>query len=224
MSSILTSGAAVTAIGGSIKNITFQRNQWGSYVRSKPVNNTGVPWLSGQQALIAFLVEMWQNTLTDAERYEWINATGYTKNKVSKRIALKGYQLFLRTNLNISLALGSFVTVPSPQVALYIPGSISSVISTAFATVTWSPVATVGGWFIVFYCSPYLSAGRMSPVQAYAFIARAAVNSLTANIAPDIIALRGAAPTGARIWLKVLFINSVTGQRTPPYYLTGIFG
>lgn len=223
MSSILSSGIAVTNIGGSLDDLTFSRNQWGPYVKGKSLGpGGGVPWLAAQQALTAAITNEWQTT-TDDNRLLWIEAAGYSKNKVTKRIALKGFQLFMRVNINRNLCGNGSTMQPVPLVPLHILTSASITIAGGPGIdVFWGPAAPVG-YFVRIYMSPWLSAGRMTPAVPFAFIDVDSTGAGTKDVTFPYVGHYGGGVPGQKIWVKIEVINPQTGQRSPAFFASGIW-
>lgn len=95
-------GSLVTDARGSIGGVTYSRNHYGPLVRARttPVN----PRTDRQtlvRASIAFLADMWANTLTLAQRTAW-NLYGSSvamTDKLGATMYLTGYNHFIRSNL-----------------------------------------------------------------------------------------------------------------------------
>ncbi len=95
-------GGGIVDARGSIAGNTYSRNHYGAYVRARttPINpNTARQVLV--RTAIAFLADMWANTLTAVQRTAW-NLYGSSVAMVDSLGAtmyLTGYNHFIRSNL-----------------------------------------------------------------------------------------------------------------------------
>lgn len=220
MSSIINSGVAVSNIAGSMDNITFSRNQFGPYVKGKSPGPGVATWLTSWQTAMGGISAYWHTGLSESQRQLWIEAAGYSINKLSKRTINRGFQLWMRRQLNWWTIGLSGHLVPRPTESLWVPTAILfAYIPPAIAfNVAWNPPLS-GNWWCVIYASPPVSQGRMTPSVPYARITWA-VSGNTMDILPAYIAHYGSTPTiGKKVWVKICGINSFTGQRGP--YFSG---
>lgn len=110
-------GGGIVQMSGSIAGNTFARNRYGNYMRArtKPVN----PDSSRQvkvRAIIATLVERWNETLTAAQRTAWGTYADaiVMKNKLGESIHLSGFNHFIRSNCSyVDLGGGYFDDGPT---------------------------------------------------------------------------------------------------------------
>lgn len=94
-------GGGITQMSGSIAGNTFARNRSGNYVRArtKPVNPNSTRQ-SKIRAILAELVERWNETLDDTQRTAWATyaAAVAMKNKLGETIHLSGFNHYVRSN------------------------------------------------------------------------------------------------------------------------------
>lgn len=215
MASVKQSGIG-PMIAGTFGNTIIQRNQWGFYARTAP-GPAAVPWLAAQQALVASITNEWQST-TDDNRMLWIEAAGYSKNKLTTRVALKGFQLFMRTNLNLNLVGVGSTMQPVPAVPLLIFSTFTLTYLLGNLTAAWTPNPLSGVWRALIYASPMVSPGRMTPSQPYALIAQNTAGLASMALSVPYSSHYGAFIPGRKIWAKIIAINWTTGQRAPAQY------
>jgi len=104
-------GGGITQMAGSIAGQTHARNRFGNYIRArtKPVN----PKSDRQakvRAIIAELVERWNETLSDAQRTAWETyAAAITmKNRLNADIHLTGFNHYIRSNASFLDAVAQY--------------------------------------------------------------------------------------------------------------------
>jgi len=94
-------GGGIVQMSGSIAGDTHARNRFGNYIRSrtKPVNPNSSRQ-SKVRAIVAELVERWNETLTDAQRTAWATyaAAVVMKNKLGESVYLTGFNHYIRSN------------------------------------------------------------------------------------------------------------------------------
>lgn len=111
-------GGGVVQMSGSIGGTTFARNRFGNYARgrTKPINPQSARQVK-VRAIIAYLVEHWSETLTDAERASWNTYADNVAmtNKLGETIHLSGFNHFIRSN-TWGIELGRAVVEPAPVI------------------------------------------------------------------------------------------------------------
>lgn len=117
-------GGGVTQMSGSIGGDTHARNRFGNYIRARttPVN----PNSSRQakmRAIMATLVERWNDTLTAGQRTAWnLYASSVNwLNRLGQTVKLTGFNHFVRSNA-WQLDLG-FSPVDDGPVLFALPGT-----------------------------------------------------------------------------------------------------
>jgi len=117
---IVTYGALVTELTGSIGGLTFQRNCAGTICRSKP--SVRISKSADQQIFqnrVAYLANYWF-TLSQANKDTWIAlaaAHDHTDHWGNTR-TLNGFQWFMSCNLNL-MQTGAFILDTAPAWATY---------------------------------------------------------------------------------------------------------
>lgn len=117
-------GGGILDARGSIGGQTASRNRFGNYLRARttPVN----PATDRQNAIrvaIQFLCDVWQTTLTAAQRAAWeVYAANITRvNKLGAQIKLTGFNMFIRSN-SIRVQNGLVRMADGPIVLTLPPG------------------------------------------------------------------------------------------------------
>jgi len=104
-------GGGVIQMSGSIAGNTFARNRYGNYTRArtKPINPNSARQ-SKVRAIIADLVERWNETLSDAQRTAWATyaAAVAMKNRLGETIYLTGFNHFIRSNCSYLDAVAQY--------------------------------------------------------------------------------------------------------------------
>lgn len=94
-------GGGIIQMSGSIAGNVFARNRSGNYsrARTKPINPNTARQVA-VRATMAFLVEMWAETLTGVQRTAWnlYAASVAMKNRLGESIKLTGFNHFIRSN------------------------------------------------------------------------------------------------------------------------------
>lgn len=129
-------GAGIIQMSGSIAGNTFARNRYGNYARSrtKPVNPSS-PSQSKMRLIMAFLVEYWNEELTDAERAQWAtyaNAVSM-KNRLGDDVKCTGFNHFIRGN-SLQLLLGKTTIEAGPTVLTLPPTDPAYTVTASVAT------------------------------------------------------------------------------------------
>lgn len=216
------SGIGVVDINASINNTTFSRNAYGTYSKVRIGAPAGSPFLTAWQMVQSSLNDDWQNTLTDAERSEWVNWEKKMKNRMAVYNRITGYQAFMSVNSNRSL-IGQGVTIlppvyspvaqcDEPFVALALPNTI--ILSANLTDYSTSSLAV--------YMTFPLSLGQMSVNQRYGYInftTGSALNTTYAQYATRF----GVSPAGSKVFFKCVPINKITGARGVSKFTSFIF-
>lgn len=111
-------GATITDARGSIAGTTYSRNHYGPYIRARttPTNPKTARQVAVRSA-VAFLSDMWGNTLTALQRASWdlYGSNVAMTDKLGATMYLTGYNHFIRSNLLIKLA-GHVIVVAGPVI------------------------------------------------------------------------------------------------------------
>lgn len=94
-------GGGIIQMSGSIAGNTFARNRFGNYIRArtKPVNPSSSRQTT-MRAIMATLVERWNDTLSAAQRTAWelyASSVNWT-NALGETVNLTGFNHYVRSN------------------------------------------------------------------------------------------------------------------------------
>ena len=112
----------ISEISGSVGGMTFQRNNAGNSLRSKPrpVNKSGTASQNSVKLLMSLLQNTWL-TLSDANKLAWVAAALYysirTKHNSSKE--LTAFQLYIKHGMYMLLAGRSSINAPTLSPTLF---------------------------------------------------------------------------------------------------------
>lgn len=101
---ILTEGAIVSEVRGSVGSRTFSKNAYGPYVKNKLIQtNPNTAKQQGKRSTFRNAVQAWQ-ALTDDQRKLWRNwaLENPTKNSLGKQVVLSGFNMFISCYMNKS--------------------------------------------------------------------------------------------------------------------------
>jgi hypothetical protein len=154
---LVTYGALVTELKGSIGGTTFQKNKAGNTARSRayvPCNASQLQ--SNQQALLLQLIALWP-TLSVANKTSWntlaTNYLHYDDWGVGRR--LSGYQWFLAYNLNQMRYEGVYSLFPQAYTMVYNPQQFTLTASATTFNIHMSPAYTPPfNHFLIFATPP----------------------------------------------------------------------
>ena len=102
---ILTEGAIVSEVRGSVGDRTFSKNAYGPYVKRKLVQTvTNTPEQQESRSVFANAVSVWQS-LPQSQRNDWMNWAKERPmiNTLGKKMRLSGYNLFISSYINKAL-------------------------------------------------------------------------------------------------------------------------
>jgi hypothetical protein len=124
-------GGGITDIVGSIGGITYARNRYGIYQRSRVKGvNPNSDRQSAIRSIVADVAAFWSDTLTIAQRAAWavFGAAVPAKNKLGETIYLTGFNQFVKSN--IALVNGGQAMVATGPTVLELPGEDTSFAAT----------------------------------------------------------------------------------------------
>lgn len=218
-------GSLVTDARGSIGGVTFSRNHYGPYTRArvKPVNpNTARQVLV--RASIAFLSDMWANTLTLAQRTAW-NLYGSSvamQDAMGATIYLTGYNHFIRSNLirkQLDLALISAgptifeLPAQDPTFNIGCSEATQQVDSGFDITMAWALEA--GGYIVFFFGKPQNAQRNtfFGPWRQFAWVAGADPGPI---VSPDQTVAPFAIAEGQHVWEYARILRA-DGRLSEPF-------
>lgn len=119
--SLVKYGGGIVQMSGSIAGNVFARNASGNYVRArtKPVNPNSARQ-SKVRAVMANLVERWNEILDNAQRTAWATyaAAVVMKNRLGESIKLSGFNHYIRSNASYLDAVAQYIDDAPTTLAL----------------------------------------------------------------------------------------------------------
>lgn len=100
---MLFKSAIITQGSGSLGGMTLSHNAGGMYLRARAIpTNPNTPFQQAIRGFVSALVSLWQDTLTDAERQEWITYALNVPllNPLGEPINVSGLNMYLRGNVS----------------------------------------------------------------------------------------------------------------------------
>lgn len=219
-------GMVVVAGSGKIGGHVASRNKAGAYFRTKvtPVNPQSTSQLTVRARLTTFS-QAWRG-LTDAQRSVWNGAVGaFAKTDIFGDLKNpSGFNLYQRLNNNLTTVGAAPISVPP------IPAGVSTVtlnalfidISDTQLDLDLSANVPAGTAVKVFAAAP------QSPGVSFVKSEYRLINTVpAASVAPiDVwaayVAKFGAPVAGQKIFVKIVFVNTTTGQESSPQQISEI--
>jgi|WetSurMetagenome_2_1015567.scaffolds.fasta_scaffold15241_2 hypothetical protein len=210
------SGVGVVNLNGSIGNMTFARNFYGTYAKTRIGAPAGSTYLTTWNTEVGNLTAIWQNVLTESERAAWYTTYRVKSDSMADRIKITGFQNFMSVNLNLFLIGATGVTAPPADEPLteIAPFSITSFAGGVLSVTGTNPVNTE----CAIYISWAMPVGRMSFNQIYAYIGHANINTAPSAIYSNTNPRVGVMTSGEKRFVKIVPINQNTGKKGTAYY------
>lgn len=220
MAEVKFSGVGVVDMNGSVGNMTFARNFYGAYAKTRIGAPVATSWLIAWQTEVASLVNVWEFGLSETDRQLWYTVARQKKDSMADTNQITGFDLYMSVNLNLFLAASAPVIAPPAPSPLIQCGQpvIVSCTPTVFNI-------NVPGHFadtLLFYATKNLPPGRMSFNQIYGFSAPYNNTGGVTNFNAAWNFRFGLRITGHKIFVKFVPINSSTGERGIAQYASVI--
>lgn len=113
-------GIVAANVSGSVNGVVFARNAGGAYIRNRTVPTQPISEKRSQRrALMTQLVDLWQNTLSTAQRVAWNELAKVTNltNRLGESFNPSGMNLYIRSNYQLALSGQTLITA-APTSAL----------------------------------------------------------------------------------------------------------
>lgn len=220
-------GAIVTDGRGKIGGQVMSKNRAGSYMRTKvtPVNRQTASQSTIRERLTGFS-QAWRG-LTDAQRTAWNNAVGdYARTDIFGNLRNpSGFTLFQRLNNNLSaIGIAQIDSPPLPSaVGTCTAGVLTYTSGTPALSLALSNAVPSDTKVKVFATAP-VSAGKSFVKSEYRLISvLASAATSPANLLSAYTTKFGAVgAVGTKIFVKLVCVNSVTGQEGSPSMASAI--
>jgi hypothetical protein len=209
--------ALISEMRNKLNGSVFARNRGGNYLRTKvtPVNPQSLAQVQAR-ALLTQFAQSWRG-LTQAQIQAWNAAVDQwsTTDVFGDSVTPSGSALYIRLNINISLAGGTAInTPPSPVGADALTGlSLAADAGAGDFDVTFAPAAVPAGHAMFVETTPMLSPGISNANNRFRRIATLAPAATSpADLATEQIAKFGALVAGQKVLVRAKFINQLTGE------------
>lgn len=223
-------GAFVTDIRNKVGGSVFSKNRAGAYVRNKvtPVNPSTVAQGNSRSRFTGFS-QGWRG-LTSGQQSQWRDATSsFPKTDQFGNIYyLSGAQLYQSLNNSLKVVGASAITAPP------VPSSVEAVTSatltmtkgTPSASLAFAPSPVPANTAFMIYATPGVSPGVSFVKNQYRLIGViSSADTTPEDILSAYTAKYGLVPAaGQRVYIKLVPVNTVTGQQGIGYETSSIVG
>lgn len=211
-----TPGAIISEIRNKIAATVFSRNGSGAIIRNRvtPINKRSNGQTSQRQQLAAF-ASAWRG-LTQAERDGWNNASPSfpQQDNLGQTIFLSGEQLFIRSNVNLTL-IGQSTITAAPVPATFAVLSLGAIVfSAAASTVAYLPDPVPAGFELIVRATASLSPGRdFVAASSFRFIQDApAAAASPVDVATLYEAIFGDTfVAGQKVFVEIFLVEIISG-------------
>ncbi len=208
--------ALISGMSGKLNGSVFATNRGGAYLRTKvtPINpNTAAQ--SAARNLLTSFSQGWKN-LTQTQRDAWNAAVdSWTRTDIFGDIRVPtGLQLYIRLNVNISIAGGVAITVPPLSVGVDALVSaaiaVDGTLQTFVPTITPDPVPADHA--LVIESTVGQSAGVNNANSKFRTILVVPAGAVPADIIAEYTTKFGAVVIGQKYFMRIKQIRLSTGE------------
>lgn len=218
-------GAIITDGRGKVGSFYIGKNHYGTYLAEiVPPANPQTTFQQLRRAQQAILTAQWK-TLSVDEQNLWIDETAnYPRtNSIGNEYFLTGQTLFIGLNLNLWLVGIATITVPGTKRIPPDTGTFSFTVTRSIDSclVTMDRGTSDGNATYVFYFTDGLSTGKFYISTKYRSTAIQAMDGFTSyDFTANYFALFPSAAVGAKVFAKVLTVDSNCGAMSLPFFST----
>lgn len=209
--------ALISEMRNKLNGSVFARNRGGAYLRNKvtPTNPQTIAQVQARSLLTSYS-QAWRS-LTETQRNAWKSVVDqWSRTDVFGDVVNpSGSSLYIRLNINISLAGGSAInTPPTPVGADALTDlTIAADQSADEVNVTFAPGTVPAGHAMYIEATPMLSPGISNANSKFRYVdTLAAATSSPQDISVAYTAKFGALVAGQKLFIRAKFINSTTGE------------
>ena len=209
--------ALISEMRNKLNGSVFARNRGGAYLRNKvtPVNPQTIAQVQARSLLTSYS-QSWRS-LTQNQRDAWRSVVDqWSRTDVFGDVVNpSGSSLYIRLNINISLAGGAAIsTPPTPTGAAALSDlSVAADESSNTVAVTFDPAAVPAGHALYIEATPNLSPGISNANSRFRYVATgAAAATSPIAIGTEYLAKFGALVEGQKLFIRAKFINATTGE------------
>ncbi len=209
--------ALISEMRNKLNGSVFARNRGGNYLRTKvtPTN----PQTQSQvlaRARLASFAQGWRS-LTEAQRESWRSVVSQwaTTDVFGDVVNPSGNALYVRLNINISLAGGTTITTPpSPVGAEALTElSVGADHTDQSMSVAFAPATVPADHAMIIESTPMLSPGISNANSQFRIISTLApAASSPATVGVNQVAKFGAIVEGQKVFVRAKFIRRDTGE------------
>jgi len=213
--------ALISEMRNKLNGSVFARNRGGAYLRTKvtPSNPQSIAQVLVRARLAAY-AQAWRS-LTEEQRTAWSAAVGswQTTDVFGDLLNPTGNTLYTRLNINIAIADGAALVLPPTPVGVASMTALSVVGDDSANTVivTATPSDVPANTAMVIEATPQMSPGisnANSKFRQVEVFAPAAAGPF--DISASYQAKFGTLVTGQKLFVRVKYINQLTGERSQP--------
>lgn len=221
--------ALIAEMRKKLNGSVFARNRGGAYLRTKvtPVNPQSIAQVGARNLLTQFS-QSWRS-LTDAERLAWngVVTQWATTDVFGDVVNPSGITLYIRLNINITLAGGTPLTTPPSPTGVTALGGVTL---TAAATgpvfdVETDLPAVPSDTAAYLEATPMLSPGISNANSKFRTIATLApAETFPYDAFADYTAKFGSLVAGQKVFVRVKYISQTTGEVSQSLVASAIVG
>lgn len=208
--------ALISEMRNKLNGSVFARNRGGAYLRNKvtPTNPQTLAQVQARSLLTQFS-QSWRS-LTQAQRDSFSSVVDqWARTDIFGDVVNpSGSSLYIRLNINISLAGGTAIDVaPQPVGAAALTALTLAAEGNGAVEITFSPSTVPADHALYVEATPQLSAGISNANSKFRYIATLAASaSSPADISDEYAAKFGSVVVGAKMYVRAKLINKLTGE------------
>jgi len=209
--------ALISEMRNKLNGSVFARNRGGAYLRNKvtPTNPQTIAQVQARSLLTSFS-QSWRS-LTEEQRAAWSSVVNqWARTDVFGDVVQpSGSALYIRLNINISLAGGSVLNTPPTPIGADALTDLSFTANSVDNEIilTFAPASVPADHSMYIEATPQLSPGISNANSQYRYIATLAEGAGTgADVYAEYVAKFGGLVTGQKMFIRAKFIRKNTGE------------
>lgn len=209
--------ALIAEMRNKLNGSVFARNRGGAYLRNKvtPTNPQTIAQVTARSLLTSYS-QAWRS-LTEAQREAWKSVVDqWSRTDVFGDVVNpSGSSLYIRLNINISLAGGSAISTPPTPVGADALTALSVDASAGGGTVdvTYAPASVPADHAMYIEATPMLSPGISNANSKFRYVQTfAAATASPEDIGNAYAAKFGSLVEGQKLFIRAKLINKLTGE------------
>lgn len=208
--------ALISEMRNKLNGSVFARNRGGAYLRTKVTpTNPGSIYQVEARSLLTSYAQSWRS-LTEEQRTAWNSVVDQwsTTDVFGDVVNPSGSTLYIRLNINISLANGTPLLIPPTPVGADALTALSIAADQSATTfdVTFAPTVPAGH-VMYLEATPMLSPGISNANAKFRNIATAAAATTSPYAAGAFYTAKfGSIVAGQKVFARAKFINAATGE------------